>query len=71
MKVKIGDIVESEFGTGPLVAVTKEWVIHEVVNGDRVDEVAIHRENQYISVPVEFPNKPEGGLDHIELEEKQ
>jgi len=29
MKIKIGDIVESQFGQGPIVAMSKSWCIHE------------------------------------------
>ena len=37
MKVEIGDIIESEFGKGKIVAITRQWIVHE--DGDM--EVAI------------------------------
>ena len=33
MIVKIGDIVSGEFGTGKIVAITKEWIVHENEKG--------------------------------------
>lgn len=54
MIVKRGDVVASDFGTGPVVAITKEWVIHRIENGD---EVAIHRENNWVGVPAQFPEE--------------
>ena len=29
MIVKIGDMISSDYGTGKIVAITKEWIIHE------------------------------------------
>jgi len=33
MKIKRGTIIESDFGKGPVVAITKSWVIHEDKHG--------------------------------------
>jgi len=36
MKVKMGDIVVSEFGSGPIVAMSREWCIHEDEAGNEI-----------------------------------
>lgn len=36
MRVKIGDIVASEFGQGPIVAMSKTWCIHEDEAGNEI-----------------------------------
>lgn len=36
MIIKVGDRVCSEFGCGPVVAITKEWVVHENEYGNEV-----------------------------------
>ena len=43
MIVKQGSPVGTEFGTGTVVAVTREWVIVDV--GGKTGEVALHRED--------------------------
>lgn len=29
MRISIGDVIESEFGIGPVVAITNEWIVHD------------------------------------------
>ena len=52
MKVKRGDIVETEFCTGPVVAITEHWVI--VKDEKRGQEYAVIRGENYIAIPAEF-----------------
>jgi hypothetical protein len=33
MRICIGDTIESEFGKGPIVALTNEWVVHDTGDG--------------------------------------
>ena len=33
MRICIGDTIESEFGKGPIVALTNEWVIYSTEDG--------------------------------------
>lgn len=47
--LKVGDEVESEFGRGKVVAITKEWLIHENKSGD---EVALTRDDDTFWIPV-------------------
>lgn len=54
VKVKVGDIVGSEHGIGKIVAITKQFVIHEVEDGE---EYAIHIDDRgelFAPVEVEF-----------------
>ena len=44
MKFFIGDIIESEFGSGKVVAITDQWIVHEIDGGK--SEVAIARGEQ-------------------------
>ena len=39
MKVKPGDVVTSEFGTGKIMTCTKQWIIHQTGIGE--EEVAV------------------------------
>lgn len=50
MEVTTGDIVQSEFGTGKLIAITKEWIVHEVEDGS---EVAVPK-NGEVWVPAQI-----------------
>lgn len=68
MKVKLKDIIESEFGIGPLVAVTKQWVIQDIGQNGSVEEVAIHRKASHISIPAEIPQDNIGGESYIKLQ---
>jgi len=51
MIAKVGDVVESDFGRGKIVAITKEWVIHE--DDDGTHEFAVSREDGWICFPVD------------------
>ena len=66
MKVFIGDKITSEFGTGKLVAVTKEWIVHEVEDGNRTYEVAISIDDSWVTVPAELPG-PCGGRSFVDI----
>ena len=56
MIVKRGDIIESEFGKGKIIAITKDWIIHEV-NGKPIHQVAISRGNDLWWVPADAPTE--------------
>ena len=55
MKVGIGDIVETEFGRGPVVAITKQWLIHSRENED--DEICVYLPDNMVWVPAEFDSE--------------
>lgn len=68
--VRVGSIIESEFGVGPVVAITKEWIVHEDDGGC---ESAIHRQDMYWSL---LPDEVvEGGGDdeviHLDVVENR
>ena len=50
MKVKRGDIIASEFGQGPIVAITKDWLIHLQEEGE---EVCIYKPHNNYWIPVD------------------
>lgn len=50
MKIKRGTIIESDFGKGPVVAITKSWVIHE---DERGKEYALLVESETFWIPAE------------------
>lgn len=33
MRICIGDEIESDFGRGPIVAITNEWIVHDTGDG--------------------------------------
>ena len=49
MKVCLGDLIQSEFGTGPVVAIFNEWVVHETGNGH---EAALPKDEGKFWIPV-------------------
>ena len=61
IKVKIGTVIETECGTGPVVAITKSWVIHEDEEGT---EMVISIED-YITIPADVsePDVSEPDVD--------
>ncbi|GAB4237207.1 MAG: hypothetical protein Tsb0034_12250 [Ekhidna sp.] len=40
-RIKIGDVVETDYGVGRVLAVTKEWFIHDDSSNGRSTEFAI------------------------------
>lgn len=66
MVVKCGVVVGCEFGTGEVVAVTKEWVIVDV--GGTTKEVALHREDQPVWL-VPTSHIEGGGNEEFKIDE--
>lgn len=62
MKVKVGDVVCSEFGKGPIVAITKEWLIHVDEAQEVKREFALSLSDDLIWIPCEA-FLPGGGQD--------
>jgi hypothetical protein len=63
VKVEIGDIIESEYGKGKIVAITNEWIVHK----DGSHEVAIPIADCQFWIPAE-PGE-NGTLKHsLEIE---
>ena len=56
MKVGIGDVIESGFGRGRIIVITKEWVVHDCGNGT---EAALNRKEWEVWLPIEEVG-PEG-----------
>ena len=55
MIINIGDIIASEFGEGPVVAITKDWVVHDCGNGS---EAAIPKDDgQFWIIEPEYMTK--------------
>ena len=50
-KVRVGDVICTDYGTGPIVAITKEWIIHKSDMGDDASEVALSRNDEFWSLP--------------------
>lgn len=48
MKVRVGTVICSDFGTGPVVAITKQWIIHQI---DKGSEVCLSREDDFFWIP--------------------
>lgn len=40
-RIKVGDMVESDYGKGKVLAVTNQWLIHDNSLNNRDDEFAI------------------------------
>lgn len=51
MKIKRGTIVQTDFGIGPVVAITREWLIHNTENGS---EICVFIKDNWIGVPAEI-----------------
>lgn len=51
MKVKRGVVVQTNFGIGKVVAVTKEWLIHLREDGS---EVCVFIKDNWIGIPAEI-----------------
>lgn len=68
MKVKLGMIVESKFGSGEVLCISKKWVIHnDSVNGNPSDEYAIYIEDELIWIPVDTLDKNDSKLKETEI----
>lgn len=54
MTIEIGMIVESEFGRGAVVALTNEWVVHQVDDEGRDEgrEAALPKDRGEVWIPV-------------------
>ena len=52
MKLKRGMLVETEYASGTVVAITKQWVI--VQRDDRDEEMGVYLPNTPIWLPAEF-----------------
>lgn len=50
MKVKVGDIISSDYGTGKIICITNIWVIHET---EDKGEVAVPYKIDSVWVPVQ------------------
>lgn len=67
MKVKLGDLLECEFGKGHLVAITSQWaIIRDPKDGG---EYAIHLADNWISVPAEFDGETKSEKTELEIEQ--
>jgi hypothetical protein len=67
MVVKRGSVVGTEFGTGTVVAVTKEFVVVDI--GGKMGEVALHREDSPVWLtPTEHVEG--GGDEEVEIHER-
>ena len=64
MIVKRGTIVESDFGYGPVVAVTKSWLIHQTEDGT---EVCIYIPDGGVSIRAEFDGAVDVPDSEVEL----
>ncbi len=53
-RVKIGDMVESDYGKGRVLAETKEWIIHDNSANESDSEFAILKSDDYYTVVTEL-----------------
>lgn len=58
MKIKRGTVIVSEWGRGPVVAITKEWIIHLDVQSDTEFALSITSDNFRIPIEIEGPDLP-------------
>jgi hypothetical protein len=63
--VRVGDVVESDFGRGKIVAITKFWIVHEIGVHEK-QEVAVSRLDNWIAIPVTGTEEG-GGMNETEL----
>ncbi|MEQ8905155.1 hypothetical protein [Ekhidna sp.] len=49
-RVKIGDMVESDYGKGRVLAETNEWIIHDNSANDSNVEFAILKSDDYFKI---------------------
>ena len=65
MKVRIGTIVKTEFGTGAVVAITEEWLIHKDKSGM---EMCVNISEDWIGIPA---NISDTDIPNNEIEIKE
>ena len=53
-RVKIGDMVESDYGKGRVLAVTSQWIIHDDSANESDSEFAILRSDDHYHVVKEM-----------------
>lgn len=53
-RVKVGDMVESDYGKGKVLAETKEWIIHDNSANNSESEFAILKSDDNYKVIKEF-----------------
>lgn len=64
MLVKRGTIVETDYGYGPVVAVTKYWLIHQAQDGT---EICVYIPDGGISVHAEFDGKLDAPDNEVDI----
>ena len=63
MLVRIGTVVESEFGRGPVIAITRQWIIHEAEGNE---EIALPYSDVWI--PIESADVNIGSITEAEIQ---
>lgn len=63
MKVRVGDIICSEWGEGKIVAITKEYIIHDVDGNVFTGEAAVHRFDDIFWLPKDAFQEGGGSLE--------
>lgn len=72
MQVKIGMIVESEFGCGAVHAYTEQWIIHDDrENGDSNTQYAVNIAENPIWIPIEKPDHVQSSGEQPQISTKQ
>jgi hypothetical protein len=64
VKVKVGTVVESEFGKGPVIALTKTWLIHNDEDGI---EICLYLPDNHVWVPADFSEPDVSKSEEVEL----
>lgn len=54
VKVKVGDIVGSDYGIGKIIAITKEYLIHDTEDGGECCVFIEDRKNLFVPAEVDF-----------------
>ena len=62
--VRRGTIVQTDFGTGAVVAVTKDWLIHMNEEGR---EVCVYIPDNWICVPAQFDGTVDAPDEPVEI----
>ncbi|WP_421762895.1 hypothetical protein [Ekhidna sp.] len=53
-RIKIGDMVESDYGKGRVIADTKEWIIHDDSANNNETEFALLKSDDYYKLVEEL-----------------